>query len=346
MRISRILFFTIKQMLKRPAIWFLLLIMPAICFGIHSFSFGNENNTITALFYLDKDNNQMIYDVLTDYDGLVTFKYIDSPDELRQKIKLGKAECGYIFDENAMENFYEGKFSEMIELIQTENSSLSLVINEVLYSQIFPLISKHALKKYLSGDSAASPYYNKEFNDKKIDKLYDKYYSNGSTFHFEYDGAPDDYKINVSEVIISPMRGLLALFIFIASFAGALQFYRNASNPVFSINKIRVANILVPAGMTAISSYISLLISGIASEHIFTEAMILIAYTMLVTIFTFVFTKIIKKEAVLGWLLPFLILGSIIFTPIIIDISTFIPVVKYISFLFPTKYYLLMIALL
>ena len=339
----RLILLTIKQTIKKPAIIGLLLIMPILAVIIaHIMPSASEELHITALYYLDTDNDEAeyLYEALEDYDGLFIFEPANSERELINTVKKGKAECGYIIDSDIYQKMAKHKYRDSIHVVVNDNTTLMPVINETLYAIIFPAATKEDVTRYLEEDSVVSPYYDDIFDTADIDELYEMYFTNGSTFRFEYSDEPDNYTFTKESILLSPLRGTLALLILIAAFSGGLAFYKEAENPVFALWRVRFTFMIVPVILLSFSALISLIIGGIFTDFV-TEFSALLLYDTICIALCFILGLVIKKGSLYAGILPVVILGCLIFTPIIIDLEGLIPILDKLSYIWPTKYYLM-----
>lgn len=343
MNTFRLIILTIKQTLKKPAIIGLLLVMPILAIVIkHVMPSGSDELRITALFYIDDDNDmaEQLYDRLESYDGLFVFEPADSPDDLIGSIEKGQAECGYIIDSDIYEKMAKKKSRGTIQVVVNDSTTLMPVINETVYAIIFPDASRQEVNSYIKKESAISESYGDVFDEDDINELYEMYFTNGSTFRFTYDDAPDDYTFTKDSILLSPLRGILALLILIASFTGGLAFYKEAENPVFALKRVRFTLIVVPTLLLNVSAILSLIIGGVFTS-VGTELLALLVYDVVCIALCFLLTLIIKKGSLYAGILPVVILGCLVFTPIIIDLEGIVPILDKISFIWPTKLYLM-----
>ncbi len=352
MRVFRLIYLTIKQTIKKPSILGLLLFMPILALAIkHLMPSGQEELHITALYVIaDEDGNalakrsldesmKVLANNLDNYEGLFVFQRADSTDELNAAIQKGMAECGYIIDEKLYEKMAGKSSRYTIKVVVNDSTTLMPVINETLYAIIFPEAAKNKLIDYIENDSAIANLSGDTYNTEDINDLYDMYFTNGSTFHFSYDDAPEDYTFTRDAILLSPLRGLLALIILIAGFTGGLAYYKESENPVFAMLRVRFTLITVPVLLLSISAIISLIIGGIYTETP-REILALIIYDAFVIILIFVLTLIIKKGSLYAGILPVIILGCLVFTPILLDLEGLVPILDKLSFIWPTKVYL------
>lgn len=353
LRTFRLIYLTIKQTLKKPTIICLLLLMPLLSLAIkYLMPSGQEELRITALYVIaDEDGNavnkrhmddsmEALAKSLESYDGLFVFHEADSVEELNSTLQKGNAECGYIIDEKLYEKMAGKNSRDSIKVIVNDSTTLMPVINETLYAIIFPEAAKNKLIDYIENDSAIADLSGETYETSDIEELYDMYFTNGSTFHFSYDDAPIDYTFTRDSILLSPLRGLLALIILIAGFTGGLAYYKESENPVFAMLRVRFTLITVPVLLLSISALASLIIGGVFTE-IPREFLALLVYDAIVILLQFILTIIIKKGSLYAGILPVVILGCLVFTPIFIDLEGIIPILDKLSFIWPTKYYLM-----
>lgn len=326
--------------------------MPIIALVIkHIMPSGQEELNITAMYFIaDEDGNSVskremddqmkdLSNALSDYDGLFVFKEAKDIDELNQAVNKGIAECGYVIDAKLYKKMMGKNSRYTIKVITSDNTTLMPVINETLYAILFPTADQNKLVDYIENDSAIAEFSGETYDTEDITMLYNMYYTNGSTFSFTYDDAPEDYSFTRDAILLSPLRGLLALIILIAGFTGGLAYYKEAENPVFAMKRVRLALIIVPVFLLSISAIASLLIGGIYTKTP-RELGALLIYDAIVILMCFILNIIIKKGSLYAGILPILILGCLVFTPIIIDLEGLVPILDKLSYLWPTKFYL------
>ena len=338
----RLFLLTIKQTFKRPVIIIFMLAIPICVYLLNRVSY-EEESVITAMYYIKGNDSadKELADALKKYDGLFKFVSADSEKELTDCVKRNEYECGYIFEGNIFDEMMSGNTSDLIRVVYSDKSTMTPIINETVFSVVFPIISEMKLEKYLTEKGATSEAYDEGlFDEELIKTFYNINYTNGSTFSFRYSGEPEGYTFTKQTILLAPVRGVLSLIILISAFAGAFAFYKEGDNPVFAIAKVRLSFVAVPALISMLVAYISILVSGL-SENALYEALYLIIYTSVVILYTFILCLIIKKGASFAGLLPIIVIGCIAFTPVFIDISTFIPSLNILKYLWPTHYYLM-----
>ena len=344
MRTGRLFLLTIKQAIKKPIILILMLISVILSFAFKKISDSKTEMAITAGFYLENEEGtykDLKVDLLS-FDGLIDFVYYDDMNKMIDDVKSYKLECGYVIDGDMFSKMMDNKITALIHVIKSNKTTMDSVINEALYSNVFPHISYLGVSDYLMNDSGISEQYKEGlFDESTINKLFKTYQESGSGYQFSYEGEPQDYKITKEEIFLSPVRGILCLIVLISSFAGAYTFYKENENPVFTMKRVRIVYITVPVIFTSIVSLISLFLSH-TSTNLIKEIFVMLLYSLICIIYTLIISSIIKKEVAFASLLPIIVIASIICTPILFDLSEFVPLIRYLKYLWPTNYYLML----
>lgn len=360
MRFTRLFYMLLKQDIRKPEYLLLLLSLPILTLLLSHVS-KTEEQPILAVCYIpsvsEETLNDMPYDSYTPchvdtaltllaqrlhtYDGLYTFRLCASEQEVYQAVASSRAECGYIFSEDLYSELLGGNLKDLITTVASPSTTMLPVINETVYSLVFEDLALLSLERYLANDSAVSAEYGVLYDDAMMEELYQKYMLGDSTFRFDYDGSPKDYQLTASAVLLSPIRGLLAVLMLLSALTGAISYYRLAENPVFDTWKVRIACIVIPVLCTAPVMLLCIYSAGLGTG-IGREILFLLLYAAACIIETLLLTLCIKKRVIFTSLLPLLILACLVFTPVFIDISVFLPALKPLSYLFLPYYYLIL----
>lgn len=357
MRFPRLFYMLFKQYIRKPECLLLLLSLPVMTI-LFSHVAKTEEQPIQAVCYFpsvtqedlddaaDSDNTLQASTALASlahklsmYDGLYTFRLCASEQEVYDAVAASRAECGYIFSETLYEEMLSGNLKGLITTVASPSTTMLPVINETVYSLAFEDLALLSLERYLEEDSVVSAEYNILYDNAEIEELYQKYMLGDSTFHFEYDGSPEDYRLTTTTVLLSPIRGLLSVLLLLSALTGAISYYRLAENPVFDTWKVRIGCITIPVLCTLPVMLICIHFAGL-SAGFFKEICLLILFAAACIIATTLLTLLIKKRVIFTSLLPLYILACLVFTPVFIDISVFLPALKPLSYLFLPYYYL------
>lgn len=358
----------LKQYIRKPECLLLLLSLPLLTVLLSHIS-KTEERPIEAACYIPSVTAQMpdgieesdpdagvqtseipvspddalasLAEKLDMYDGLYTFRLYASEREVYDAVASGRTECGYIFPEDLYENLLDDNYRELITTVASPSTTMLPVINETVYSFVFEDLALFSLEQYLANDSAVSGEYGVLYDNAVIEELFRKYMLGDSAFHFEYEGNPKDYRLTTSSVLLSPIRGLLSVLMLLSAFTGAISYYRLAENRVFDTWKVRIGCTSIPVLCTIPIMLLCIRFAGL-SAGIGKEIFFLLLYAAGCIVITLFLTLIIKKRVIFTSILPLLILACLVFTPVFIDISVFLPALKPLSYLFLPYYYLIL----
>lgn len=195
-------------------------------------------------------------------------------------------------------------------------------------------------------------------------ELYDKWSANGSTFQFRYvygvedsrqaegdpgragSGAPGAVDNQAGPVqTVLPIRGIAALCIFITGLYSGVVVMRDERRGLFrSLDyrlslPCRLASLAAPVALAGMSG-LGAIWAGGELGNFGTEAAALLCYCIAVLVFSWFLKLLLPSPELLCSLVPFFIIGSLLFCPIIIDASRFLPGLAAAGRLFLPWYYL------
>lgn len=340
-----LLYFT-KRQLKQISFCLLLILLPC-CTYVFSQMNLNRDTSIHVALYSGSDDADSLIEKLTNRDGNIYFYKCADEDSLYQDVSTGRAECGYLIPSTLYRSLDANQKNNLIQVVVSPSSTLTNVINEVVYSELFEEYALHLLENFIRNESPLPTLGSFKSADSYIDKaaqVYRSHLTDGSTFHFIYQSAYQK-AVTVKYILIAPIRGFISLFIFLSAFCGCIHFYNDKENHVYdnrtkrSIYHLQILSITIPTLLMSLVGLFCLFFAGIMNR-IWMEISIILIYNLLVILFVFLLSCIIHKKYAFISTIPVFLLGSILFTPIFIDISAFIPSMKPIQYLFLPFYYL------
>ncbi len=337
----------IKRCFKKLSFLLLLLAIPVLCLLLKNTA-KDSSSSITAGIYLEKESPlalQISNNLVSKYDS-VRFELCKDKEMLMNRVINGTYECGYVFSEDFDEKLLNKKTKKILEVYVSPKTLTSALTNEYVFSELFVEYAFHELVDYIKTDNI---FKNKDLSDinNTLRPIYDDYVNGDETFSFRYinpkEGSVEDTSLFTSYLLLS-VKGVIALLIMFAAFIGTLNLYKDNKAGVFyaykGINKTlakmsEIFSVTLPA---ALSGLITIYACNL-SDGFLTEILRLFAYALIGTVYCYVLYKLIPNQYVFSAFIPILILGSIIFCPIFIDVSEILPFVKNISWLFLPKYY-------
>ncbi len=334
-----------KHYLLRNRIWIFFFLLAGVCL----FLFGEKSqktviyNGIKTGIFAEDEAGERLFSKLQEEEGIFDFSLYDDQEEMLRQIENGSLECGFVLPEGFYENLEQGKMMRQIVLYYSPASSAHKISYEVIFGHLFELLSDHVLSDYVEYTKEAG-ISGQEETEKLLEEILEKneYYSqNGSTFSFLYEQIGKEGEQEVQPLNI--VKGCIAVMVFLMSLLGLADSYESKAIlgglPKSRQREVRETALNISILGSILLGGILLILSG-RGEGFKKEVLGLMVYFVILEIYIRLLKLIIKtSEAVYG-LIPILILGSLIFCPVFIQIKSYLPIAELIEKLFPVSYYL------
>lgn len=352
-------FLSCKRYLKRLSFLLILLFFP-IAAGLFARSEkADQKGVVIGVFSEDSDEGSLGMELarkLEAYgDGMFSFCLYDSGEELTDAVAARQVECGYVIGEGLKEKMDSGDYRRLIRVYRAPSTIADEMSKEVVYSLLAGLYDREILTEYI-GESQVFDYLDQEGERKEGQKrggeLYDAYASDGSTFHFEYEKTnarlPEESgETSQEKETLFPARGLAAVLVFTAGIYGGASLKRDEKNGLFlrlpfgKRELCRIASLAAPAGLAALSG-----LAAIGAAGIFVswrrELLGMFLYVIGTAVYARILSRILPTSRGVSCLLPFFIIGSLVFCPVLIDVGQFVPQARAAGWIFLPWYYLKM----
>ena len=331
-----------KQYFIKFRIWILFLILGTGLMGIISQAKSSEEEYegIFVGVCAEDEKGFELLDKLEEEEGIFRFLgYLNEQDMIRE-IENGTLECGYMLPEGFYDQILKGKTTRQITLYYSPASAAHKISYEVVFANLFEILSEDILKTYLKEEEF---YEWKEARQAKerLLALNAQYAGDDSTFHFVYEttgGKPDEKPEN-----LNTLRGCIAVIIFFMSLLGLgnCMDQRNTWNAMQKNTgrRLESGSIHVAVGGSILFGGICLILCRTGGNFL-QEAEGLFLYFIVLEIYIRVLGLIIKNSKVLYGLVPVVLLGCCVFCPVFIRIERYLPGAEWIARIFPVTYYL------
>lgn len=347
-------FLLTKRHLKNIILVLFLIGLPISAFVISRIPAMSESKIPRiGIVLLDNDTiAKSTADLLIDSSSSLEFYLCDSTDILYASIEDGTTDCGYIFSKNLTEQLDSKSYEGCITLFKTSSDFISSLSNEVVFASLFRVYSKRLATNYIRGSSLFSSVQTDAI--RMTEEKYEYYLHGAATFHIDFETLSNDGDSSALEEIeietsVFPIRGILAILIFVAGLFGCVQWLKDCETGVFapmsySFHTVsRILYTLIPTFLFAISSLLTIYLAGVQVSF-FMELKSMFLYILLITVFGWILTYLIKNSILLVSLMPVFIIGSLVLCPIFINMETIFPMAKILNKLFLPYYYLIWIA--
>lgn len=236
----------LKRTMMQKTLWISLLLVVSASLFLISIEKKSENKVVAA-FYTE---NAGYENLLSDVTGLISFTECSSEEELKRLVLQGKAECGYILQDNLQNEILEGNGNWSITVYENEASTMTKLINEVLFERIFYQISMDKFEGYIAEKeefASATGIWADEDQAFSFDTVY---------LTGEGDGQQEKEKRD--PVIFYPADIMALLCVLLCTLSGILQVIRDRKEKrIFNKGgKITVLTVLYPTLLGLLAGFL------------------------------------------------------------------------------------------
>lgn len=364
----------LKKQLTNPVYLCLLIIIPAGLFAVRHFSLSSEEESrIRAGFFIEQDLSgndsgdmssfaDKIRQSLKEVSGRLEFIEYNDAELMKSNTARAFLECSYIFTDGLFSALCKDSYKDTIIVFTSPQTILADLTNELVFASVFRAFGDNVL--YLYADNNASLLADNSVNDFKavLKTQFEKQLKGNDTFSLDFQvyqkaaaglkyslsGSEVDTQITGSTAVTKSagaIRGVSAILLFLCTMLSCVDyrteaekgtFRRLSSAKQFELSSCYFASWLIPA---ILSVLLCLSVSGSLAGFAL-ELSALAAYLLLLFVFGAFLNLIIKKSLFITALIPVLIIGSLIFCPIIIRLSAVLPAAGFFEKLFLPYYYL------
>lgn len=347
----------LKRIGKRTLLLCMLLLFPVVLFFLSRAFDSDADSRIPVGICLSTEDAlaQTLCDKLVALeDSLFSFSFAESEEALIKGVQSNRFECGYLFEKDLGTELDRNRLKNLITVYTSENTTCAGVLNELVYANLFEEYSLSLLQDTLreaghlpfSEDTVADTSLPPVTPD-EIAQIYRSHLTDGSTFRIEvvFGTASEAPETEGTQAATRPLlRGLTAVFLLLWSFPALLTIVRDKTNGLYAriygtgrflCPQLTVFAYLLPSGLICL---LGLGISG-SVTHLGTELLAMLCYLLALSVFYWILGALLRNHTLLCAAFPVLVLCTLVFTPVITDLSVFFPWIKAVRYAFPTNYY-------
>ena len=353
-------FLSCKRYLRKLSFLLILLALPAGTYLIRGLEEKEGQEVRIAVCTEGEDRKEkpqipleiQLKNVLVDEESnlsraLFRFYECENEEQVKAEVASRRAECGYVISKDLRDKLDKKNYRRCIRVYSAPSTVLAELSTETVFAALMKLYDKEIFLDYIT-EAEQLP---QQMADQLIEtagNLYDKWLSNGNTFRFEYHDINTNGQIleeNVETFTVFPVRGLVAIYLFIVGLYSAVMLEYDEKMGLFvplcpqKQWLCRLAVLGAPVFLAALSSLGALKTGGCFLEFE-KEIVAMGIYCLGICLFSFTVKVICRKPQIICCMIPLFLVGSLIFTPIFIDIRQFFPEWGWIEKLFLPSYYL------
>ena len=234
-RIFTMAFLIQKRLLKKPSFLIILLLIPIVVFSISKLS-EKDTSIFKAAIYSGKDQDEAKAAVLSRisaYEDVLEYKFCNSPEEAKDAVINGSVDCAWIFPDDfysTVREYAENPSTDIkfVSVYVREETVPTRLSGELLFGSVFPEISKEIYLDYLNNKLDLKDTVS---NEEMMDVFNSIETSKDIIVFTDIDGN----EIKKSNFLVSPIRGILSIFIMISALASAMYYVKDADKGAFAI---------------------------------------------------------------------------------------------------------------
>lgn len=337
-----------KRQLKNPLLIALLILLPVICAIINVNRASSPDAVYKIGVYVDGNDETSVElaNRLYAYEGYYTFTEYTDLDLLYRDVKNTTLVSGYILPDDLSRRTADSDCERSIKVLSQPSSTIQGSMNEIVYSELIAVQGRFIITNHIDSLNIFD-----ENDTEYIDRLltyYEQYLNSDVTFHLIYNTYGIDGLKESDDTIGTlsfPVRGILAILIFLAGLFGAITYMRDCERGVFASlanNYRRLCSVLYTVIPTVAFGAVSLISLAVLGQFysIGSELYAMLILVVLTVVFAIIMTKITRTSKIFTACLPILLLGCLIFCPVFINAGNYVPAARFIEKIFVPYYYL------
>ncbi len=212
-----------KRLLFQKSLWICLVMTVFVSLAMMK----AESRSDTTVYAAVCTDDKILEKLFSEYQGLVTFLPCKDEEEVKRNVVQGKAECGYVLQEDLQSKILSGDGAWSIDVYESTDSTLTRVVNEVLFERIFYAISSNWFEGYIAEQEIFSEVcqeMGKEVLQEEAKSVLERKMGDGSTFAFQRlnvsaSGTEEKTAGNASY----PVKTMAAACVIFCALIGAMQ---------------------------------------------------------------------------------------------------------------------------
>jgi ABC-2 type transport system permease protein len=227
MNFFKYLYLMQKRILKKRSFLVCILVLPLLLLGMRLVTAdGDGRNQIAVVIEDETGFMDEILDDMKRYDRVITFAQYETEEEAIGAVDNGDALMAFIIPDNIEEKLQrfvdEGAEDPVIDSYVKRETILHPIITEVMIDRFIPILAYDKYISYVRDELEITQY-----SDEELRAFYDQIIVEADLFELVTpDGTPDDN----DNYMLSPVRGILALWLVLCIALGQLYTIEDRNN--------------------------------------------------------------------------------------------------------------------
>lgn len=333
-----------KRLYKKISFILILLLIPVLVLSYSNVA--QEDSGVLTIALAQVGNDVMATNVirdLTEENSLVRFLSCESPQAAKKLVTDGDADAAWIFPEDMEAKVYRfvanaSRKNAFIQVIERDSSIPVILAREKLSGAMYANCSQAMFISYIRNHVP-------QLNEKTDEQLlvhYNAISVDGDFFRFSLmESSQTPQVAEDANYLLTPVRGLLAIVTVLSGLAMAMYYIQDERAGAFAwIPERRKGSVEFGCQMICVLNVSAVILIALAFSGLTVslgrEVLTLLLYAICTALFCMTLRRLCGKLAVLGTVLPLLIVVMLVVCPVFFDLRE----VRSLQYIFPPTYYI------
>ncbi len=331
----------LKAWLKRGTSLLLLAAMLLVVWLAGQISIPQSDNVTVGVVSTEGAHGKEVLEHLKERESIFSFVEYDSRETLLADLVAGKLECGFYFSQNFEKKFEHEKLKNSVSYVCTPLTTKGEVARETFYAALFEVYGRQMLSaraEQLFGENASAA-------ESTLLENNEKYLAGSEVFQVNVEQTKAVENVRNTAQKVFPIHGLVAVFLFFIMFVEyGRRFDAGEGKPYLALpapmgDGFQIMGLLAAGTVPAVLGTVMVCSSG-ESRGFIIEVTAMCLLLVICALWIAFVGKWIRSMTGFTSQMFLLLLINLVFCPVFVDISAYIPAFEIVRCLFPTGLYL------
>ena len=331
----------LKAWLKRGTSLLLLAAMLLVVWLAGQISIPQSDNVTVGVVSTEGAHGKEVLEHLKERESIFSFVEYDSRETLLADLVAGKLECGFYFSQNFEKKFEHEKLKNSVSYVCTPLTTKGEVARETFYAALFEVYGRQMLSaraEQLFGENASAA-------ESTLLENNEKYLAGSEVFQVNVEQTKAVETVRNTAQKVFPIHGLVAVFLFFIMFVEyGRRFDAGEGKPYLALpapmgGGFQIMGLLAAGTVPAVLGTVMVCSSG-ESRGVLIEVTAMCLLLVICALWIAFAGKWIRSMTGFTSQMFLLLLIKLVFCPVFVDISAYIPAFEIVRCFFPTGLYL------
>lgn len=331
----------LKAWLKRGTSLLLLAAMLLVVWLAGQISIPQSDNVTVGVVSTEGAHGKEVLEHLKERESIFSFVEYDSRETLLADLVAGKLECGFYFSQNFEKKFEHEKLKNSVSYVCTPLTTKGEVARETFYAALFEVYGRQMLSvraEQLFGENASAA-------ESTLLENNEKYLAGSEVFQVNVEQTKAVENVRNTAQKVFPIHGLVAVFLFFIMFVEyGRRFDAGEGKPYLALpapmgGGFQIMGLLAAGTVPAVLGTVMVCSSG-ESRGVLIEVTAMCLLLVICALWIAFAGKWIRSMTGFTSQMFLLLLINLVFCPVFVDISAYIPAFEIVRCFFPTGLYL------